>query len=197
MSSTNPPGDKLNASAPASPAGDCFQRVRALRTSFCTLVLMLAFFQLSENTADPDLWGHIVYGQEMLQSRSIPKVDIYSWTALGQPWVNHEVLAEISLGAAHAWLGGSGVLLLKMAMGILTFALCLRLAISDLSWPDRYVAWAFGALAVVEISYGFAARPQIFTALFLVVELALLRRIHLGSRAWALGIPFLFLVWIN
>lgn len=197
MSSTHPPANKLSPPTPANPAGDCFQRVRALKISFCALVLMLAFFQLSENTADPDLWGHIVYGQEMLHSRSIPKADIYSWTARGQPWVNHEVLAEISLGAAHAWLGGSGVLLLKMAMGILTFVLCLRLGISNLPWPDRYIVWAFGALAVVEISYGFAARPQIFTALFLVIELALLRRIHSGSRAWALGIPLLFLVWIN
>ncbi len=197
MSSTNPPAEKSNASAPADAAGEGFQHARALKISFCALVIMLAVFQFSENTADPDLWGHIVYGQQMLHSHAIPKADIYSWTALGQPWVNHEVLAEISLGAAHAWLGGSGVLLLKMVTGILTFALCLRLGIANLAWPERYIAWAFGALAVVEISYGFAARPQIFTALFLVIELTLLRRIHSGSRAWALGIPFLFLVWIN
>ena len=170
---------------------------RALRVSFCSLVALLAVFQFSENTADPDLWGHIVFGRQILSSGAIPRKDIYSWTARGQPWINHEWLAEISLAEAHRWGGGHGVLLLKMAVGLLTFALCLSLGGEGLAWPARYVTWALGALAVVEISYGFAARPQIFTALFLAVELWLLRRIHNGSRWWALALPVLFAIWIN
>jgi len=159
--------------------------------------MLLAVFQFSENTADPDLWGHVVFGRHMLQTRSIPKTEMYSWTARGQPWVNHECLAEISLGGAHALLGGGGLLLLKVAMGVLTLAISLRLGLSNLSWPARFIPWTFCALAVVEISYGFAARPQIFTALFLVMELFLLRRIHAGSHAWVLAVPVLFAIWIN
>ncbi|HEY1788618.1 MAG TPA: hypothetical protein VGJ73_10705, partial [Verrucomicrobiae bacterium] len=59
------------------------------------------------------------------------------------------------------------------------------------------VAWAFGALAVVEISFGFAARPQIFTALSLAIELWLLRRIHSGNWRWAVALPPLFALWFN
>jgi hypothetical protein len=168
-----------------------------LRLAFCALVAFLAVFQFSENTADPDLWGHIIFGRQILHSGAIPKREIYSWTAQGQPWINHEWLAELALAGAHQAGGGSGVLLLKMAIGLLTFALCLRMGGADLLWPDRYAAWAVGALAVVEISYGFAARPQIFTALFLVFELMLLRRIHNGARLWALALPVLFVFWIN
>lgn len=168
-----------------------------MRISFCALVTLFAIFQFSENTADPDLWGHITFGQEMLRSGSIPKTEIYSWTARGQPWINHEVLAEIALGAAHSWLGGIGVLLLKIVVGLATFVICLRLGAAGLTWPARYVVWALGALAVVEMSFGFAARPQIFTALFLALELALLRGIHAGSLRWAFALPVLFLVWIN
>jgi hypothetical protein len=170
MSTGNLPVDQLNSSAPAAQAEGCSPRLRALRISFCAFVLMLAIFQFSENTVDPDLWGHIVYGQEMIRSRSIPKADIYSYTALGQPWVNHEVIAEIILGGTHALLGGGGILLLKMMVGFLAFVLSLRLGMSGLSKSDRLVAWAMGALAVVEISYGFAARPQIFTAFFGLLE---------------------------
>jgi hypothetical protein len=170
---------------------------RVLRVSFCWLVAALAVFQFSENTADPDLWGHITFGRQIIHSRAIPQVDPYSWTVQGKPWINHEWIAEIALGGAHQLLGGTGVLLLKMVMGLLTFALCLRLGGERLSWPARFVTWAFGALAVVEISYGFAARPQIFTALNLAVELWLLRRIHEGSWRWALGLPILFIFWIN
>jgi hypothetical protein len=106
-------------------------------------------------------------------------------------------MAELALGGAHKAAGGSGVLFLKMAVGLLTFALCLRMGSANVFWPARFVTWGFGALAVVEISYGFAARPQIFTALGLAVELMLLRRIHAGARIWALALPALFALWIN
>ncbi len=168
-----------------------------LKLWFCAAVVLLAVFQFSENTVDPDLWGHVVFGQHILHTRSIPKVDIYSWTANGQPWINHEWVAEIILALFYTAWSGSGILLLKMIVGLAAFAVCLRLGAQSLSRPARLVAWGFAALAVVEISYGFAPRPQIFTALFLSVELMLLQQIHSGKRLWAVALPFLFLVWIN
>ncbi|MGD1084960.1 MAG: hypothetical protein ABSA47_09455 [Verrucomicrobiota bacterium] len=197
MAPPTPPADSANRPSAPEPDANQPRRARALRIAFCAMVMLLAVFQFSENTADPDLWGHIVFGQQMLQTRAIPTTEIYSWTAQGQPWINHEWLAELALGGAHALLGGGGVLLLKMAVGLLTFALCLRLGGAGLPWPARYVVWGFGALAVVEISFGFAARPQIFTALALAVELLLLRRLHAGSRLSAAALPVLFVVWIN
>ncbi len=197
MSSNIALTDHSDPPAPVGPNAGAGSRSGRLRLAFCALVLSLALFQFSENTADPDLWGHIVFGQQMLQTGSVTRTEIYSWTAHGQPWVNHECLAELALGGAHALLGGPGVLLLKVAVGLLTFIMCLRLAIAELSWPARFVAWAFGAVAVVEISYGFAARPQIFTALALPLELILLRAVH--RRKWwcALAFPPLFALWIN
>jgi len=171
--------------------------MKNLKFWFCTAVLLLAVFQFSENTVDLDLWGHLVFGQQMLHSQTIPKTDIYSWTAYGQPWINHEWIAEIILALFYTAWGGPGVLLLKMVVGLAAFAVCLRLGAQSLTWPARFVAWAFAALAVVEISYGFAARPQIFTALFLSLELLLLQQIHSGKPLWALALPVLFLLWIN
>jgi hypothetical protein len=197
MLPSEPPAEKPNRSPSTAEAGGDRKLPRAVAASFCWLVISLAVFQFSENTADPDLWGHVVFGQEMLQTHRIPKTEMYSWTAFGQPWINHECLAEISLGGAHALLGGSGLLLLKVVIGMLTFAISLRLGLLDFSSRSRLVAWAIAALAVVEISYGFAARPQIFTALFLALELALLRRIHAGAHLWALALPLLFGIWIN
>jgi hypothetical protein len=178
-----------------NPTGTNF---RLMKNCLCAAVCALAVFQFSENTADPDLWGHVTFGEQMLRTHAVTRVEIYSWTARGQPWINHEWLAEIALGAAHTWLGGAGILLLKMLVGLATFALALRLALNKLTGPaERLVAWIFAALAVVEISYGFAARPQIFTALFLAVELCLLVRVNAGGVFWMAGLPPLFLVWIN
>jgi hypothetical protein len=138
---------------------------------FCASVLALALYQFSENTADPDLWAHTMVGEHLLLTGKLQKVEPYSWTAPGTPWINHELLAEAALGAAHWLAGGTGILLLKMLVGFLAFGIALRIGAADLAWPQRAVAWAVGALAVVEISYGFAARPQIFTVLGLAIEL--------------------------
>jgi len=168
-----------------------------LRRAFVVCVICLAVFQFSENTTDIDLWGHVLFGEEFLQTGHLARTDPYSWTASGQPWINHEIIAEIALALAHRALGGTGLLLLKMAVGLLTFGIALTIARKQMSPGARLVAWAFGALAVVEISYGFAPRPQIFTALALAAELWILAEIHRRHWRWAFVLPPLFAVWIN
>ena len=110
-------------------------RARALKVLFCGWVLALAIYQFAENTADPDLFGHIAFGQQMLRDRVVEKTELYSWTASGQPFLNHEFLADVMLGGVHLGLGGSGILGLKVAIGLLTFWLCLRLGGAGLVWP--------------------------------------------------------------
>lgn len=168
-----------------------------IRVVLLAFVWILAVYQFSETTVDPDLWGHVVFGQQMLKSRAVERADIYSWTVNGQPFINHEYGADLILGGTHVLLGGSGILLLKTAIGLLTFGLALHLGTKSLSWPATAIAVALGAAAVTEISFGFAARPQIFTALGVVLELMLLRRIHAGEHRWALALPLLFVLWIN
>jgi hypothetical protein len=172
-----------------------------LRRAFIFCVLCFALFYFSENTVDTDLWGHVLFGQELLQTGHLARTDPYSWTAPGHPWINHEIVAEAALGLAHRALGGPGLLLLKTAVGLLTFLLALTVAANrkagESAPRSATVAWAFGALAVAEIAHGFAARPQIFTALALVVEFWLLRLIFAGHRRWAFALPPLFALWIN
>jgi hypothetical protein len=173
------------------------QNSSALRRAFCLCVLCLAVFQFSENTVDPDLWAHVLFGEHFLQTGQLMKTDPYSWTANGHAWMNHEVLAEIALGLAHRALGGTGLLLLKMVVGLLTFGIALSIATRQMNRSTHVIAWAFGALAVTEISFGFAARPQIFSALALAAQFWILAQIHRERRQWSLTLPPLFALWIN
>jgi hypothetical protein len=168
-----------------------------LRCAFIVSVLCLAVFQFSENTADPDLWSHLFFGTELIETGKPPTIDYYSWTAYGQPSVDHEYLGEAVFGLVYLGFGGAGVLWFKMLVGMLTFGLALSTGPRNLDPKTKLIAWAFGAVAVVEISFGFAARPQIFTALLLAVELWLLTRIHAGKWPWALALPPLFALWFN
>ena len=74
------------------------QASRLLYWFFCATVAALVFYNFSENTVDPDLWGHTLFGQEMIASGKLDKTEPYSWTANHGPWINHEVLAEVALG---------------------------------------------------------------------------------------------------
>jgi hypothetical protein len=168
-----------------------------LRRAFVICVICLAVFQFSENTADPDLWGHVLYGRNFLQTGQLTRAEPYSWTAPGYEWVNHEVLAEAAMALSFRALGGTGLLLLKIAAGLATFFIALSIATKRMKDKTRLAAWVLGAVAVVEISFGFAARPQIFTALALATELWILRQVHCGKRVWALALPPLFALWIN
>src|SRR6266496_6051840 len=108
-------------------SGSTPKSVSFTRAALLAFIWVLAVYQFSETTVDPDLWGHVAFGQQMLKTRAVERADIYSWTVNGTPFINHEYGADLILGATHKLLGGSGILLLKVVIGLLTFGLALRL----------------------------------------------------------------------
>ena len=173
------------------------RRWAAAGLAFRACVLALAFYGFAANTADPDLWGHVLFGHKVLQTGVVDRVESYSWTAPGTPWINHEVLAEIIMAGAHRIAGGAGLFWLMTCCGLATWWLALWLGAERLDRSERWVAWGLAAVASVEIAFGFAARPQMFTGLALVSLLWLLRRITAGRVGWAVALPLLFALWIN
>jgi hypothetical protein len=175
---------------PNSPAG-------WLRAALMLFTLAFGLYFLSENTVDPDLWGHVTFGQRMLALGGVEKSEPFSWSAPGHRWINHEVLAEVALGGVHRLAGGTGLLLLKLAIGFTCFLIALRLGIRKLAPPMRPMAWGLGAIVVSEMAFGFAARPQIFSVLGLALLLLLLHRTITHRLYWAALIPLLLVLWVN
>src|SRR5947208_3428243 len=67
-------------------------------------------------TADPDLWGHLRYGQFFL-SHGHGGADPYAYTTAGRQWSTHEYLAQMALAAAYDWAGPAGLIALKCLLG--------------------------------------------------------------------------------
>lgn len=167
-----------------------------LRKAFFLSVVAFMWWRVSDNTADNDLWGHVLYGQRMLHLGRLETVETLSWTATGLPWINHEVLAELALGLTHRLGGGAGLWLLMVTMAVLTLGWAWR----EGAGPERnrhLIAIGLLALSANFIALGYAARPQLFTYLFFVALLASLRRYFAGARAWAALPPLVLLVWVN
>lgn len=170
--------------------------MRLLQFSLLAAVLSFAWLRFSDNTVDNDLWGHVLYGQRYVNQGHVRGPEPFSWTAPGFDIVNHEYLAEIVVGQVHRIAGGTGLWLYMLVMGGATVAF----ALWEGSRPAPSRHWAglllFGA-SINFIALGFAVRPQLFTTLFLVLELFLLRQLAAGRRGWGLLLPPLLGLWIN
>lgn len=151
---------------------------------------LLAFVGLTFTRADADLWGHLRFGLDILRDWRLPVADPYSFTQ-DVPWVNHEWLSELVMGAAVAAFGYAGIPLLK---GLLAGAAALVLWRS-LGGVQAGVRTAIAVVAFAgTIHQTSSLRPQLWTFLLLAIECRLLAS---GERRHLLWLPALFVVWVN
>lgn len=70
-------------------------------------------------TADPDVFWHLKVGEWIVQNRAVPKTDVYSWSAYGQPWTAHQWLWEAIIYLVHGKFGLMGLWALVFLMAVL------------------------------------------------------------------------------
>jgi hypothetical protein len=150
---------------------------------------IVACYAVLATRADPDLWGHVRFGLDMLQSHHLPRVDPYSFTS-DVAWTNHEWLAELIMGAAYSLMGAVGLFMIK---AVLSIAISFGLA-SPLSRAPKPWRWPSGFLAVIGIlPITLTLRPHLWTLLLLTLECRLLS----GAPRRRYWLPLIFVVWAN
>src|SRR3954470_11875263 len=68
-------------------------------------------FTVQSRFNDPDLWYHLKIGQIIWNTHSIPRVDLFSFTALGHPWVAQEWLSQVTFYGVYKLAGYTGLML--------------------------------------------------------------------------------------
>lgn len=150
--------------------------------------------QFAPSVADPDLWGHLLFGQLAAATGWIPRFDPYSYLSI--EWVNHEWLAEHFFAGAFGAAGTTGLILLKLSAALAIAGL--------LIWNlwDRGLellrAAVLGLLLSLPLVMGLQTiRPHLFTYLFFTVTLLVLARAEdTDGRGLLLLLP-LFVAWTN
>ena len=155
----------------------------------------LIFIFVTITVADPDLWGHVLFGMDIIRDWSLPSADPYSFTS-DRPWVNHEWLSEVAMGAAYLAAGPSGLGALKSAV-LLTglVALAAELRARQLQPVAVDVLLVFVVMCSLPLTKTF--RPQAFSVLLFVILLACLRRVEDGRTRCLVIVPLLFIPWAN
>lgn len=145
--------------------------------------------------ADGDTGWHIRTGEYILDTRSVPVRDLFSFSQAGQPWFAWEWLADVIFALLAQTYGLKGV----VAFTGLVLSLAAMLLYRYMIWRGANV---MAALAVTLLAAGastvhYLARPHIFTFLGLTVALWMLERDRLvpGGAVWWL-VP-LTVLWTN
>src|SRR5262245_22573448 len=98
---------------------------RSRRRELAASCLLVGFgvFWFSDTVADPDLWGHLRFGQDIIRTGSIVQVDRYSYRTAGQTWFNHEWLAEVIFAVIYDAAGPRGLIVAKLLVSLLIVGL--------------------------------------------------------------------------
>jgi hypothetical protein len=159
------------------------------------VVLTLVFILAHGKIADPDIWWHLHNADYLIHHHSLPRYDMYSFTVPGNPWINHEWLAELPYYFAWRVLGFRGI----DAVTFVTLSL-IFLGVLYLSYREcgNYKAAAVAcSYAVFLGTVSFGPRTILFGYVCLVVLLILLQRLRQNGRAPLWLMPPLFCLWVN
>ena len=159
------------------------------------LFLLLAFFALAyallaglRTAGDFDLGWQLATGRWVVQHHYVPSVDVFSYTAQGEPWI-YPVGAGLVFYAAYLLGGYALISWIGAAACCGTIALLLR--------RGSAVSAGIAILAVPLIAYRTAPRADMFTVVLFAAFLSLLWENYQtgGARLWLL--PLLMVAWVN
>ena len=143
---------------------------------------------------DSDTYWQIAVGQWILDHHALPRVDIYSFTKAGEPWMSSSWLAQVLYAASYNLAGWTGPVVLAASCIAATFALFTHILSRRI--PAAYAVAV--AMVVLALSMGhFLARPHV---LVLPIMLAWANGLMLASERGQAPSPWLLpliALWAN
>ncbi len=144
---------------------------------------------------DPDVWWHMRNAQYLFQHHQLPRVDMYSFTVAGRPWISHEWLSEVPFCLAYRAFGLVGLKSLTFFLLDAIFLLLLYLSYQESRNFKAAVAACCYATFLATVSFG--PRTILFGYLYLVILLIILQRFRQRGNAPLWAVPILFCLWVN
>lgn len=194
--------------------GGFYNRQRLSRLALAIVISAAVLAGGLTRIADLDFWWQLKAGQLVVANRAVPRVDVFSYTAAGRQYIDHEWLFQLSQYATYSLGGAAAIALLKCFIVALTLLIVafhlLRRGV------DPILA---GGLALLSIAGGITRmieRPELFSTLFAVITFVLCDRWVAGRGSRVAGhsgedvqrpatsdlrplviLPLLCMVWAN
>jgi hypothetical protein len=114
---------------------------------------------------DSDTYWQIAVGRWILDHGALPRVDVYSFSKLGEPWISSSWLAQILYAVSYNLAGWTGPVM--VAAGSITATFALLAHFLERRIPATYAALVALAAMVLSTPH-FLARPHVLAMPFMV-----------------------------
>jgi hypothetical protein len=144
---------------------------------------------------DPDIWWHLSNARILVAQHHFIHTDPYSFTAIGQRWIDWEWLSEIPYWFSYQAFGLRGIYLITWV----ALAANMVFVYWRGYWMGRSADAALWSAAIGFVMMTVNSGPRMiqFAYLAMSVELAILEAADRGHRRLLWLLPPLFCLWIN
>ena len=157
---------------PAGPAPWFTSPRRAIEAAGVAALTLLIFALAYAPLLDQDIWWHLKAGWYILSHGGVPRRNVFLYTT-DAPWIDLHWLFQVTAYETWALLGPDGMIGLKVTLVLAAWALLARIATP----PGRFLAMLpFLSLGAIASNERMTDRPELFSYLFLALEIALLLR---------------------
>ena len=157
------------------------------------LFFAFSFFFRSDVSFDQDLGRHLKLGQIIVQTLQVPKINLFSYTNPGFPFINHHWLFEVIAYLGNITIGVQALLIIKLI--ILLCVTFVSLVLARRTKSALFIPISFLFLHLLRERTDF--RPEIFSFLFTVITFYILDKFEKSESKLIYLLPLISLIWVN
>ncbi len=158
------------------------------------LLLMLLLGLTPGISFHEDLGRHLLLGRIIREQRTVPRVNLLSYTHPDHPFINHHWLGAVAIETVHRAVGLNGLIILKALLLTASLALALR-AVQTRRISLRL--WLLAIGAAVMLGFRSHIRPELATYLGIGILLLAFERIRRGHTRWWWVVALTLWIWSN
>lgn len=143
---------------------------------------------------DPDTFWQVAVGQWMVDHRTVPVTDVYSFTMQGQPWISTQWLAQVIFSQVYGWFGWAGLVALTALAIAVTYMLLTRFLVRY--FGDTPVMMLLPASFIIGLPH-FYARPHALALPVMVAWVAALLSAAERRQAPPFVLVLMMTLWAN
>lgn len=156
-------------------------------------LLFIGFFH-EINAITQDLGRHLINGQIIWQTHSVPKTNFFSYTYPNFPFINHHWLSEVIFYLTVKGVGFNGLLILTTLIVLIAFSLIFFYVFKK----DNIIPITLASILYLAILFERTdLRPEIFSFLFLSIFILVLYRYREKFTKWIFVLPLIEFLWVN
>lgn len=157
------------------------------------LFYVFSFTFRTDISFNQDLGRHLKLGEIILNKKSIPKTNLFSYTYPEFPFINHHFLFEVLIFIGSSTIGLNAMLLVKLII-ILVSILFIFFIIGNTYW---YVLLPVSFIFLHTLRERVELRPEICSFLFTVIYLYLLELFARKQSKLLYLLPLVSFLWVN